>query len=145
MLTIIKNTISPWYTYGCYSSISKTTSDKILSVGHLKLYEIGNSFGKVSFYFDLYMYVCLFACRFSSLLRIFHSCIPWRHHCRSRAANFIFVRHLWPLSSTGFFAVCHTHCDKGQMLLGHPRGPLNFKPVAECLTLELSLYTCLTA
>ena len=57
---------------------------------------------------------------------------------RERAANFdLYPWHSWHLSSEGSLE-CHTYCDMA-IYIDHLRGPAILSPVAECLTLELSL------
>ena len=63
----------------------------------------------------------------------------WRlHHCWWRTANFDLCSNSWPLSSEGSLT-CHTYCDTG-----HPFIMVIFEdtwhsPIAERLTVELSL------
>ena len=84
-------------------------------------------------------FVSLFVC-----LRLF---VPlenfspiWRHHLAGEGLQILsYSRHSWPLSSEGSLA-CHIYCDTGHpFLMVISKEPVTLEPIAERLTVELSL------
>ena len=63
-----------------------------------------------------------------------------RQHSDEGLQILTYARPSWPLSSEGSLA-CHTYYDTGHpfVIYGHLRGPVTLSPIAERLTVELSL------
>ena len=114
----------------------------VFMVNHCK-YTLNMNSLKIS-YTWFYMYiliVCLFAC-LEVFVSLENCSLIWRrHHCWWKDANFDLFSALMAIEQWGFFSVPHLlwHRASVYFKIVYLRGLMTLTPIAELLTVELSL------